>query len=148
MLFALWLPEKEPEEWLLDWLDSKGLDPENIPEMVLLPEIAPEHCPVTFAFFEQIYLAPGSPKGLALQVLLSGKTLWSAESEPEWLDLLDLGIQAVVPDSPWFERLQSGEPKLKALKAPVDFRERWNQHCLQAAQEWFETVLAQQHQFQ
>jgi glycosyltransferase involved in cell wall biosynthesis len=145
LLFALWLPEKEPEEWLLDWLDSKGLDPENMPEMVLLPEIPPEHCPVTFAFFEQIYLAPGSAKGLALQVLLSGKILWSAETELEWLNF---GIQVVVPDSPWFERLQSCEPKLQALKAPVDFRERWNQHCLQSAREWFETVLEPQLQFQ
>lgn len=138
LLFALWLPEKEPEEWLLDWLDSKGLDPENMPEMVLLPEIPPEHCPVTFAFFEQIYLAPGSAKGLALQVLLSGKTLWTAEAEPEWLNF---GIQEEVPASPWFERLLSCEPKLKALMAPVDFRQRWNQHCLQSAREWYDTVL-------
>ncbi|MBT9543999.1 MAG: glycosyltransferase family 2 protein [Candidatus Sericytochromatia bacterium] len=139
LLFALWLPEKEPEEWLLDWLDSKGLDPENMPEMVLLPDIPPEHCPVTFAFFEQIYLAPGSAKGLALQVLLSGKILWTAEAETEWLDV---GIQTVVPATPWFERLQSCEPKLKAIKAPVDFRQRWNQHCLQSAREWYDTVLA------
>jgi hypothetical protein len=138
LLFALWLPEEDPEEWLLDWLDSKGLDPEIMPEMVLLTEIPPDHCPVSFAFFEQIYLAPGSAKGLALQVLLSGKTLWTAEIETEWLNF---GIQEEVPASLWFERLQIGEPKLKALKAPVDFRQRWNQHCLKSAREWFETVL-------
>jgi len=151
LVLALWLPIQTPEDWLLDWLDRQHLDPENIPDLVLLPDIQPEHSPVSFAFFEDIYLAPGSAEGLALQILLSGKTLWSSaqwssakcssENAREWQKM---GVQAVPSTHPGFTRIKISEPQLQAFKAPADFRQRWNQGCQQSARQWFENSFESQ----
>lgn len=137
-LLALWLPNAEPENWLLNWLELHSLKPETIPELLLMPALTPEHSPVLFPFFEQIYLAPGSPPGLALQILISGKTLWIRETEvfwPEW------GGTPFPLNNRWFERWQASEPGLKALRAEPDFRQRWNQTCFQDAEKICEQIL-------
>ncbi|MGE3728556.1 MAG: glycosyltransferase family 2 protein, partial [Candidatus Sericytochromatia bacterium] len=141
LVLALWLPIQTPEDWLLDWLDRHHLDPETIPDLVLLPDILPDHCPVSFAFFEDIYLAPGSAEGLALQILLSGKNLWSSESAWEWQKM---GVQAAPSTHPCFTRIKVSEPQLQAYQAPADFRQRWNQTCQQSARQWFENIFKSQ----